>query len=710
MIPSRAFIPAFATEYDDFSDQGALCGNKTEPETEKPVHDDFELTKLVYNENIPSIIIDAPESESEITQVTPSLIPAKLGQFERLQVELPDVRDKLVEDTESERNQAITEAEEAKEALDQAVIKMAKKTFFTKLAKSFIAIGALALAIGLAVPTGGVSIAAAAIFGIAAVSCVSDTIFAAVDWGLKAKGKEGLPMESDAVANIAYALFRAFKVSEATSEKCAGWTSVGIKTGLTLGLLWADSVTPKSKIKPKTILDNSKKLLDVAGKKLDKYAESINMTKEKLRKLEEESELKDVYKEGLNEDSQDISEYDTRQDATEEEIQNKLRQKRVADFRQIKTLKEQLSQERTELATLSEAIRKVAVGNKDNSAKAELSELLKATTSSSVVLMSNEERVKTSNSSHIFCASQVPLPSEIDYSLEAKNELDEALSAIKKAKKNLREAKLNLKKHNAVEKVLKSVFSIIGVGGAVAATVLTGPLAVPLLVFAVGSAVNSVFDAGVAVYDYKRVKSGKNPLPIKDNGMANVIFCLLHYQFKVNEDKAISIAKKVAGGIKLVTTLGGKWPEKDEEFSKKLEEAEKYLEPISENIAEKLREDAEENVEAAELDKDVQELKKKLAEEQIYRMQIANEFHREQKMRIRKAHRVQKEALDVEKKGLRMSLAETKHLLLTMNELLSQLPEELKDRIKSFEGIELPDDLNQPITRALTHRVGMVSG
>ncbi len=708
MIPSRAFIPAFATEYGDFSDQGSQCEEQKSLDTTNgqgdSLPDESPITAYEFNGNLPSIKIDAPEVDSDLTQVNPTPISTKLGQFNHLQVEIPDVRDQLVENVRDEKAQAEKEAKEAQEELKKAGIKMAKKTFFTKLAKSAFAIAALAVAIGLAVPTGGLSIAAAAIFGVAAVSCVSDTICAAVDWGLKTKGKEGLPMESDAVANIAYALFRAFKVSDATAEKCAGWTSVGIKTGLTLGLLWADSVTPKSKIKPKTILDNSKKLLDLAGDKLDKYAVSINMTKEKLRKLEEESELKDVYKAGLKDDSEDISEYDLKLDDSEEQIQNKLRLKRAKELQQIKTLKEELSRERVELAKLSGAIRSVALSAKDNDAKLKLSQLLEVTTSSNVVLMPNEERMKTSNSTGVFCASQVPLPSEIDYSLEAKNELDNALSAIKTAKEHLKEAKLNLKKHNAVEKILKSVFSIIGVGGAIAATVLTGPLAVPLLVFAVGSSVQSVFDAGAAVYDYKRVKNGKAPLPIKDNGMANVIFCLLHYKFKVKEEKAISVAKKVAGAIKLVTTLGGKWPEKDEEFSKKVEEAEKYLDPIRENIAEKLKVDAEDKVEAAELDKDVQELKKKLAEEQIYRMQIANEFHREQTMRIKQAHKVQREALDVEKKGVRMSLAETKHLVDKIQGLLMKLTPELRDKInETIAAVVTPEDLNSPITRELTH-------
>ena len=217
---------------------------------------------------------------------------------------------------------------------------------------------------------------------------------------------------------------------------------------------------------------------------------------------------------------------------------------------------------------LREAITDVTNSKVDPESVAKLQNLLDVKKSADIIIKAEENAQETQFSDRVFCASQVPLPSEYDFSKEATVELKNALDAAKEAKKALREAQLKLSSNTAKVKVIKCAFSVLALGGAVAATVFTGPIAAPLVFFAFGSTLTSFFDAGSAIAEHQRFKNEKDPLPFKDNGIANALYFMLSNGFKVKEDKAKKAAKVLSGIINFSFTLGGKWPAEDPEFEK----------------------------------------------------------------------------------------------------------------------------------------------
>ena len=679
MVPSQVGLCCFSQDYSFMKHKPEQTSQGKHAQQYKAFSQSVIPPLQPFNQNIPRIVVDTVPDET-----APSSAPVRtIADFNALQVPLNDIRNQVVDDIKQEEDQAVAEAKAAADDVKRAVIKIAKKTFFLKLVKSVISISALAVAIGLAVPTGGLSIIAAGVFGIASIFSVADTITAAVDWGLKSHGKAGLPMASDATSNLAYLLFRGLSFSDERAKKCAGWTAMVSKAVLTIGLLWADSVTPQTTIKPATIDKGGSTVLEMAGAKLAKYADSINMTKAKLEALEQQSALQDKYALIMKNDATDIELIDDWLDKSEDEIEAFLKQSRQDFLSKKKELLTQLQTSRKQLDHLREAIKSVTEQNKESAFK-ELSRLIDEKKSADLLLMPDEERHNTRHSVNVFCAAQVPLPSEFDYSQEAEAELHAASLALASAQSALSKAQRNFKAHNVAAKVIRCVFSILGIAGSCVATIYTGPIAAPLIVFSVGSAVSALFDAGGAISEYQRQVKGKPPLPIKDDGMANTLNSVFTGCCNVSKERSINISRKVAGAIQVVFTLGGKWPEKDPDFTNQLDQNTKYLTGVYGVIEDELLDD--DAVKATTMDRDIQNLKKKLAEEQIYRLQVAYAYHTEHIAKIRYAHKLQCEAMQLEKKGLQMSLVEVDDVIEKMERLIAQLPEALKKQIDDHLG------------------------
>ncbi|MBM7074027.1 hypothetical protein JQC92_18645 [Shewanella sp. 202IG2-18] len=730
--------PALAIHYQSYSasseqiDDDYFGGsrNRSASTGEEVPTPEFELP--LHTKARPSIVADKPSNVPVMSAEIPNIVitgvgdvdtpvnrasgfqAGRLSVYNPLQVPLQNTRNEVVTDIQESERKATEKALEALDKAKEADLKMAKKTFFMKLAKTCLAIAAAAVAIGFAVPTGGVSIAAAAVIGVAAVLSTADTISAAVDWGLKVKGKDGLPFEADGLGNIAYALFRFFDVSEEKAEKYAGWSSTGIKLVLTLGLLWAGSVTPKSKVKPSDIQKNGEKILKLAGDKLTKYADAINMTKEKLQKLEQEARLKDEMASEISEYSDDLKDIDDLLDDREDDAREALRAKRENIKQQHSVLFEELKQSRKQLEQLREALSKVK--KSDMESLVELEQLMELNNSSELLLMSESDKSATRYSEVVFAAEQVPLPSELDFTAEVAIELKNAQQATEDARKAYKEAQLKLKTNQVYLKAFGCFCAGVSLGGAIMSTVLTGPVAAPLIFFSLGALVTSVFDFEAAIVDERRLKNDEDLLPVKDNGIANAIHYLLVKKAKVSDPKALKAAKAMAGIIQIFFTLGGKWPEADQqlEIQKKAKEGEKYLKPIEDAIKEKLTDKSEVDETKAELD--IKKVKAALAAEQLRRLQLVVMDHKEIMAQIKYAEQLENKMMLLERKRLRLEQKEKEQMITDIqnelvklsaintdlfNEIQENLDGETRGEIEALlENIKrATDESDKPVTQ-----------
>ena len=640
-----------------------------------------------------------PVELPEIVITTSDAIPrrtrhgAAKSHFDALEVPLTDRRNELLDKIETREDKAIKDAEEAIKKANKADVKLARKTFLIKLAKACAAIGAFAVALGLAVPTGGLSIAPAVILGVAAVFSVSDAACAGVDWGLKANGREGLPMECDATANIAYAIFRLFKVSEENAEKYAGRTSTVIKVVMTVGLLWADTVAAKPKVKSCDVAEQTKKALDAARDKLTKYADSIDMTKAKLETLENEAKLKDVYAKELTEDSEQLGKIDLNLDSMEGDFEQRMDKKNDVIEIQKQKLVVEIKQARTKLQQLNQVLQKMSEQTAES--LNELQTFLKLKDSTDEVLQNRSGECPNSHVEMVFSASQVPLLSDYKYSEDALKELRASHQAVEQAQRSLNEAELKMKKNVAKVKVFRCVLSVLSVAGSCVMTILTNPVAAaPLIYFSVGSAITSCFDAGAAVVEYRRFKNELEPLPIQDNGIANAIYYLLANGLNVNPQRAVSIAKTLSGVLVFCFTLGGKLPDAQPEFDKNKKQLTKYTKPIEDLVDDILLNESD--IKDARMKADIEKLRTTLAEEQLYRISLINAEHNEQMRQIwfEKCFFYQEKL--IERKHLNMRKAETEAVIADVEQWLQKLldsdvQQQLLDKIET----ELLTELNK---------------
>ena len=123
-----------------------------------------------------------------------------------------------------------------KEAL-AANVQLKKKTFIIKLAiavvASLIFLGSLAGTVA----SEGAAIPVTAGFGVIALLAISDACCAYKDWQMSEAGREGLPMGANGLGNGLHLLLKLFPMQEEKRQTVAKWSSLIVKTILTLGIL-----------------------------------------------------------------------------------------------------------------------------------------------------------------------------------------------------------------------------------------------------------------------------------------------------------------------------------------------------------------------------------------------------------------------------------------------------------------------------------------
>ncbi|MCL1077826.1 hypothetical protein D5R81_03260 [Parashewanella spongiae] len=616
-----------------------------------------------------TIKVTAPTSKTRV-------VASRLIDFNHLQIPLPELNKNLLEEIESEKNEAIDQAKKESEEAKQAGIQLAKKNFFIKLVGSIIALGALALAIGLAVPTGGASIAVAGILGVVFVLSVSDTFCSFIDWRQKVNGKEGLPMEGDFIGNLVFGALRCSKLSDKKKTTIARWVSVVTTLGLSVGLLWTESISPKKFLKPSTVIENGGKLVDKATGKLTKYADFLNASEVKLREEESEADIANREAKIRTQGFADIFKLNELRGEANQVLSEKLESRTLEARKQQRAKAQEFAKVKMFNQQLETAVSELP--KQYQSFISEFDELKKA---SEIKAVSKQPTATLSP----FTPSKVKLEPANDEI--ADNILKTSQTAVETAKKSIEDLKqyeIRAAKRVFIGKCLKGFFSLLGIGGAIAVTTLSGGTGGLLLVLMTGNSVLAFSDAIAAYQEWQNKVHGRPELPLKTDGAGNAFYRLLS-KTSMSEANSLKWAKRLSTGLHLLLSAGSAFP-KTGEVGKGIEEAKKLLNPLCEGIAKEQKEHENEELEDVKLQSDLALLSRDLASEQVYDLQIVQGFSRTRETYIRKCNELRMRRIALELNKYKSEIAKANRFKENALALLSQLPPDVSATIDKLKA------------------------
>ncbi|KJY94141.1 hypothetical protein TW84_00370 [Vibrio neptunius] len=146
----------------------------------------------------------------------------------------------------TESKQLIENSTRLYDQAQKAGVDVAKSTFFKELFNVAIAGIGLGLAIAATVFSGGLGVPLVAAAGVAFALAVSDAGCAAANWYSKAHGGEGLKMGADTISNLTYKLLEKMGMSDDRAQYWAKANSALLRLGLTIGTLYAGTVSVPS--------------------------------------------------------------------------------------------------------------------------------------------------------------------------------------------------------------------------------------------------------------------------------------------------------------------------------------------------------------------------------------------------------------------------------------------------------------------------------
>ncbi|MGQ5524508.1 hypothetical protein ACUHMQ_14785 [Chitinimonas sp. PSY-7] len=140
----------------------------------------------------------------------------------------------------------VDDAAKANETAQRCGVDVARRGFMSKLCSLALAGLGLGMAIAVTALTSGAGTPLLVLAGVGFTLALADAGCALYDWRSKAGGGSGLPMEGNSIANGVYALARQLKASESTAGKLASYTSIGVRSALTIGNMVTGFLNPVS--------------------------------------------------------------------------------------------------------------------------------------------------------------------------------------------------------------------------------------------------------------------------------------------------------------------------------------------------------------------------------------------------------------------------------------------------------------------------------
>ena len=440
---------------------------------------------------------------------------------------------KTTNETMSSRVQVCkAKTEKAHAEAKKANVQLKKKTFIIKLTIAIIAsvifLGSLA---GTAA-SGGVATPATVGFGGIAILAISDACCAYKDWKLSKAGREGLPMGANGLGNGLHWLMKLLPMQEDTRLTAAKWSSLIVKTIITLGILGVTDFSANVSMDNNTI---STPLMTIGGALSDlavTHAEKNKATEQQVSQLDCTAHLSETFENEVIEAHQNLSNAIKVDSEQEKEFIEKAE-------KHLQALRDKEHKLRIELQR-KKLLQQQCLKFVDCIPEHCLQQL-EAIKLCNTLKQTQPTAPRESSSTSHFDPTQfqlqkvAPAPVPAATATTAQKHFDDAMAAAEEFKTNC----IKHAKSTFIVKVIRSVC-------------LAGGLS-PISLFI------SIGDAKHAYNDWQLKKQGKTGLPFGSDWIANK-----EYQRMRNNNKTDAEAKKranrVSMGVRLFFTLGAILP------------------------------------------------------------------------------------------------------------------------------------------------------
>lgn len=477
--------------------------------------------------SIPTIHVEPCPSELPPNN-TSSVDPQRLRPPSKLDVQ--QTAEKLQVDIHSHAEKLKNKAEDSKLEAQQANLQLKKKTFFIKLS---IAVVASIILVGGIIAT-GVSGGAAAPFavgmGIVATMAIADACCAAKDWHLIKTEKAGLPMGANALGNLFYGLLKALPIEDSTRKTTAKWSSLIIKTIISIGVLSATDFNADVFIESGGM---TTPLMSIAGALTDivaTKAEGNESTAESVGAMQQKSQLELR----LSEEAK-VQETSFADESVQcREMEHNLEAKNSAEIVKLKAEKASVKADLETQQRLKQ--RWLTFSEKIPLSSTEGMEVL-------YLFSAIQQRpvAATAPRAVEFQPQALPLSAPNSLPAETSDTIKESLAKAKSAAADFKKAHIRHARNTFMSKVIRSVCMVAGLG------LLSGGLVI------------SIGDAIHAYKDWQAKKHGRETKPFGWDWIANE-----EYQRLVDNGKTKNQAQKraenVSLGVRLAFSLGALLP------------------------------------------------------------------------------------------------------------------------------------------------------
>ncbi|GLT18664.1 hypothetical protein GCM10007938_24450 [Vibrio zhanjiangensis] len=261
----------------------------------------FEVSNSRLSQVSSYLDVDVPKSPVKEFDVSQVPLPTSHDVISNLDLAVSANQEQFLSHRESHQSNTkvlIEKSAHLYKQAEKAGIDVAKSAFFKELFNVAIAGVGLGLSIAATVISGGLGVPLTAAAGVAFALAVSDAGCAAANWYKAAHGEQGLKMGTDTLSNLVYALLEKMGMQDDRAEFWARATSATLRLGLTIGTLYAGTVSVPSGLGAATSAISTTKLAKIgasaAGNEILGFKLGSNKISHDKAKAELDSHKKEV--------------------------------------------------------------------------------------------------------------------------------------------------------------------------------------------------------------------------------------------------------------------------------------------------------------------------------------------------------------------------------------------------------------------------------
>lgn len=175
---------------------------------------------------------------------------------------------------------------------------------------------------------------------------------------------------------------------------------------------------------------------------------------------------------------------------------------------------------------------------------------------SSIQGVQPNEQASRANSVGVQCDEIGISPPRVPGEIQDAPDLEQLDKSAKEAADKAKSCGVDLAKRNFIVKALGFVGAAVGLGAAIAVTVLTGGAGAPLLAFAGVGFAMALADACCALHDWRSKAGGGSGLPMEGDSIGNAVYAIAK-RCKTSDDTAMKVGTYTSLGIRSAHLLGG---------------------------------------------------------------------------------------------------------------------------------------------------------